>query len=139
MLLTRGREEFYRDAEEESRRFAQAMDEYSKTLEDKKKKGTEPPRRKSQNWEDVLHELEDASQQYNDPSGTWGKIRKAFRRSGDKAGPASAWLALMPTQSEYFSVLCGGLKLIIGVSAMASLYLTIEADLLNRPRHDSTI
>jgi hypothetical protein len=67
-------------------------------------------------WNDVLAEVENASKQYNEPEGTWGKIRKAFRKSGDTAVSTSAWLALLPAQSEYFSVLCGGLTLIVGVS-----------------------
>lgn len=67
-------------------------------------------------WRDVLAEVDDASKQYNEPDGVWGKVRKAFRKSGDKAVSSSAWLVLLPASSEYFSILCGGLTLIIGVS-----------------------
>ena len=67
-------------------------------------------------WRDVLAEVDDASKQYNEPDGVWGKVRKAFRKSGDRAVSISAWLVLLPASSEYFSILCGGLTLIIGVS-----------------------
>jgi len=67
-------------------------------------------------WGDVLAEVDDASKQYNEPNGVCGKIRRAFRKSGDKAVSGSAWLVLLPASSEYFSILCGGLTLIVGVS-----------------------
>ena len=113
------------------------MDEYEKATENKQKKVPGWSRNKH-TWKEVLEEVDVASSQYNDPSGFWGKIRKVFRRGGDNAGPASAWLALLPTQSEYFSVLCGGLKLIIGVDHTYTVFCVTHANLPRLPL-DSTI
>ncbi|OWY50325.1 hypothetical protein AALT_g7929 [Alternaria alternata] len=109
-------EDLYRDTEKESQRLKQAMQEYE--LADGKGR-----KRKSllssdlHTWGDVLAEVDDASKQYNEPNGVWGKIRKAFRKSGDKAVSGSAWLVLLPASSEYFSILCGGLTLIVGAAS----------------------
>ncbi|KAF2705208.1 hypothetical protein K504DRAFT_515057 [Pleomassaria siparia CBS 279.74] len=109
-------EDLYRDVEEESRRFAQAMKEYENALDTKAKKklvlGTS-----LHTWEEVLTEVDTASTEYHDPSGRLGKIRKAFRSIGNKAGPASAWFGLLPSESEYLSIVCGGLKLMVGAAS----------------------
>lgn len=122
-------EEFYRDVGEESRRLTEAMEEYERIANgDGKKKSMLS--KDLHTWTEVLQEVEDSSSRYNEPDGVWGKIRKAFRKSAGKADIASAWLTLLPNQSEYFSILCGGLKLIIGVSiyiAVAPDYLTDES------------
>ncbi|CAA9963402.1 hypothetical protein PTMSG1_06770 [Pyrenophora teres f. maculata] len=112
-------EDFYRDVGEESLRLAQAMEEYEKvtSVDGKKKKKNSVLSKNLHTWEEVLKEVENASDRYNEPDGVWGKIRKAFRKSAEKADIASAWLTLLPDKSEYFSVLCGGLKLIIGAAS----------------------
>ncbi|EDU42376.1 conserved hypothetical protein [Pyrenophora tritici-repentis Pt-1C-BFP] len=112
-------EDFYRDVGEESLRLTQAMEEYEKVIsvDGKRKKRDSVLSKNLHTWEEVLKEVEGASDRYNEPDGIWGKIRKAFRKSADKADIASAWLALLPNQSEYFSILCGGLKLIIGAAS----------------------
>jgi len=129
-------EDFYRDVGEESRRLTQAMAEYEKVtgVDGKKKK---PVLSKDlHTWSEVLQEVENASNQYDEPDGAWGKIRKAFRKSADKADIASAWLTLLPNQSEYFSVLCGGLKLIIGVSVYTAAATSHSADKGSRQPHE---
>lgn len=60
-----------------------------------------------------------ASERYNDVSGFWGKIRKGLRSFGDKDRVFDAWAGLLPQQSQYLSVLCGGLKLIFSASTNA--------------------
>lgn len=112
--LIHSREEFYRDAEIESKRFTKAMEEYEREVN--KKKGKTPLiGQEALSWDDVLKELDVASTQYKDPKGKWGKMRLRFRQLSTKAESASAWVQLLPTQSDYFSILCGGLKLIFGV------------------------
>jgi hypothetical protein len=138
--LTSNRDELYHDADEdeELRRFVKAMDDYEKATEKKQKKGLRWSKNKH-TWKEVLEEVDVASSQYNDPNGLWGKIRKVFRRGCDSAGPASAWLVLLPTQSEYFSVICGGLKLIIGVIFYTNSALCVFNANSLRPPPDSTI
>ena len=66
-------------------------------------------------WEEVLEEVEEAAASFNDSSSTWGKVRKAFRSIGSNDTVFKAWLEFLPTQSQYCSIVCGGLKLILGV------------------------
>lgn len=68
-------------------------------------------------WEEVLEEINRASESYNNVPGLWGKIRRGFRRFGKNNKAFTAWSTLLPSQLAYFSILCGGLKLIIRVCA----------------------
>ena len=75
-------------------------------------------------WEEILAEVSAASERYNDVSGFWGKIRKGLRSFGVNNQALDAWTGLLPTQSQYLSILCGGLKLIISVRTNPTLILT---------------
>ena len=66
-------------------------------------------------WEEVLKEIEEAASSFNDPSGSWGKARNVFRSIGANHKVFKAWLEFLPNQSQYCSIVCGGLKLILGV------------------------
>ncbi|KLU84871.1 hypothetical protein MAPG_03905 [Magnaporthiopsis poae ATCC 64411] len=68
-------------------------------------------------WSEVLEAVEKASSEYNGNPGRWGKIRKALRRFGRTNTVFDAWSSVLPAQSEYFSIVCGGLKLICGAAA----------------------
>lgn len=91
------------------------MVEYESLSATKKEPKTLQLSQNIKSWGDVLAEMERATAQYNDPHGISGKIRKWFRKSSEKADAVNAWLVLVPSQSEYFSVMCGGLQLILGV------------------------
>lgn len=49
--------------------------------------------------------------------GFWGPLRSSFRKFGENHKAFTAWIGLLPTESHYISILCGGLKLIIGAAA----------------------
>ena len=66
-------------------------------------------------WEEVLEQVEEVSKSFNESSSTWGKVRKVFLSMGSNHKVFKAWLELLPTQSQYCSIVCGGLKLILGV------------------------
>ncbi|EQL38730.1 hypothetical protein BDFG_00275 [Blastomyces dermatitidis ATCC 26199] len=68
-------------------------------------------------WEEVLQEVKKASDEYNDVSGSWGHIRKGLRSFGKNNKAFEAWASVLPSQSHYFSLLCGGLKLIFWAAA----------------------
>jgi hypothetical protein len=70
-------------------------------------------------WEDVLQLTTGTLESYNDDSGFCGKMKKMLRKLGDQSAALKAWSNLLPSQSEYFSILCGGLKIIITVSPQA--------------------
>jgi hypothetical protein len=78
-------------------------------------------------WDEVLQSVNDASKLYNEVPGAWGKIRRALRGFGKSKTAFDAWSALLPSQSEYFSILCGGMKLIYGVG-MRTLQIICATD-----------
>ncbi|OIW24490.1 hypothetical protein CONLIGDRAFT_648639 [Coniochaeta ligniaria NRRL 30616] len=100
-------------AEEEQ--FKEAMREYEDTAEPKYKTGIDPDAEHSvtQLWKVIDDEV--AKYHSKDKKGLWGKIRLAFRKLGDGNQAVQGWLGLLPTESHYLSVVCGGLKLIIHV------------------------
>ena len=112
--MTSSREELYKDAASEKRRFQAAIEKYENVTKDTKYK-TNVVSNAMHTWEEVLAEVNAASERYNDGSGFWGKIRKGLRSFGRNNQVFDAWAGLLPTQSNYFSVLCGGLKLIFSV------------------------
>ena len=72
-------------------------------------------------WEEVLEEVEKAAKSFNDTSSTWGKIRQVFRSMGNNNKVFTVWLDILPTQSQYCSIVCGGMKLIFGVRLLKGL------------------
>lgn len=70
-------------------------------------------------WEEVLEEVEKAATSFNDTANTWGKVRKVFRSMGNNHKVFKTWLEVLPTQSQYCSIVCGGLKVILGVRLQA--------------------
>jgi len=107
-------EEIYRDAKREKQRFKLAMEAYESATTGSKFK-TEVTDKSVHTWDDVLTEVQRAADTYYDVSGMWGKIRKALRSFGRNSKAFEAWASLLPSGSEYLSVLCGGLKLIFRV------------------------
>ena len=122
--LTWPSEELYRDAASEERLFKAAMKTYEDTTKNSKYQ-THITSDKIHTWEEVLIEVNAASERYNEVSGFWGKIRKGLRKFGDNNRVFDAWVGLLPSQSQYLSILCGGLKLIFSVRATVVLCLNI--------------
>ncbi|KAF4631369.1 hypothetical protein G7Y89_g6765 [Cudoniella acicularis] len=103
-------EEMYKDAESERERFKLAMESYEKTTAGSKFK-TDVTSNSVHTWEEVLEEINRASENYSNVPGLWGKIRNGFRSFGKNHKAFTAWSTLLPSDSEYFSILCGGIKL----------------------------
>ena len=120
--LTHISEELYKDAASEERLFRLAIETYEEITKDSKYK-TNIVSSATHTWEEVLAEVNTASERYNDVSGYWGKIRKGLRSFGNNNQVFDVWAGLLPTQSNYFSILCGGLKLIFSVRPSSSLLL----------------
>lgn len=79
-------------------------------------------------WDEVLQEARFAEQKYNrNAKGLRGMGHRVFRIVGDNAAAANPWLNILP-DSEYTSVLCGGLKLIFEVQRRDSIQTRSKAD-----------
>jgi len=68
-------------------------------------------------WDKVLAVQQEFSQmrEVETSRGVAGMFRKTMRRFGDNSESFQAWLTLLPTDSHYLSVLCGGLTLVLKV------------------------
>ena len=109
-------EQLYADADVETQHFREATIAYEKAA------AAADPKYKAtidwdhvHTWEEVLDVIDKAAASYDEPSGVWGKVRKSFRSVGNNHKVFAAWMNLLPTQSQYASVVCGGLKVIFGV------------------------
>ena len=73
-------------------------------------------------WSDVLSAQESFSQgrEIETSRGVKGLMYKQLRRFGDNGETFHSWLKLLPTESHYLSVLCGGLTLILGAARQMS-------------------
>ena len=82
-------------------------------------------------WEDVLQAVEELQKRRSERTGVWAKVTDKLRTFGDRSGIFRQWVEFLPTQNEYFSVLCGGLKLILGVCVQ---YLRSQRSLMRSGR-----
>lgn len=57
-----------------------------------------------------------SSDRYESKASRTQLLQKIGKVATDSSTMLSAWAEILPSQNEYFSVICGGLKLIFGVS-----------------------
>ena len=108
--------EIYQEAQSESDHFKSTLESYEKDA-DPKYKTDITLQGVNHTWEEVLDEVNQVASQYKDKSGFWAKIRRGMRKFGESSQAFAGWLELLPSDSEYFSIICGGLKLIIKAAA----------------------
>lgn len=74
-------------------------------------------------WDDVLSLQQSLSEdrEKETSKGVKGFAYRHLRRFGDNSKTFQSWLKLLPTESHYLSVLCGGLQLILGVGTSDTL------------------
>lgn len=98
------------------------MREYEKTAKQKYRTGINPDNKHTTSEVEAIVKEAINKYQTEDTRGFWGKIRLACRKLGDGSEAIQGWLGLLPTQSEYLSVVCGGLKLILTISGLLSKF-----------------
>ena len=113
--LTFSTDEVYSEADDEGHRFQCLLKDYESTSGVKYKTDIDIDGLHS--WEQVLAEVDHAASAYKDRSSLWSKVRRGMKKFGDNHSAFNAWLELLPTQSQYCSIICGGLKLIINAAA----------------------
>ncbi|KAL7919886.1 hypothetical protein ACQKWADRAFT_299920 [Trichoderma austrokoningii] len=89
------------------------MRDYESTANEEYKTGINPD---DEHTVAQLESLVDESikrYQANDSRGFWGKIRLACKRLGENKENIEGWLGVLPSENQYLSVICGGLKLIV--------------------------
>lgn len=69
-------------------------------------------------WKEVVSIVQAVEKDYNHSATGWKRAaRWAFRKLGEHAEDFNPWLDLLP-DDKYFSIACGGLKIILGVSIL---------------------
>jgi hypothetical protein len=88
--------------------------------------GTRINVRGTHSWDEVIRAAKDAEAAYHAEAkkGAKGAVRGYLRRFGDYSAAITPWIGLLPSD-QYFSVLCGGLKLVFGVCAKRSRMLLV--------------
>ena len=108
----------YKEADSEKVRFQSIVEAYEKKVDEKHR--TDINLNECHTWDEVLSEVELVACQYKERSPFWSKVRRGLRRFGENDDAFNAWLGLLPTQSIYFSAICGGFKLIVKAAARFS-------------------
>ncbi|KAL3471640.1 hypothetical protein BJX99DRAFT_266539 [Aspergillus californicus] len=104
-------------ARREEQRFLQALRDYERNARPIYKTGldVDVTHTMAQVWS-MLDSAVARYEQREENPGVWGRVRLAFRGLGEHGQALDKWLGLLPTQSHYLSVVCGGVKLILGAA-----------------------
>ena len=109
-----------RELKRQQKKFEEVVEEYKRVVSEISQPrhgltGIAPLVSAHTSWDDVLEEVENAKLAWERKAqGGKGLLTRFHRSHGTKAALIPPWLELLP-QSDYSSVVCGGLKLILGV------------------------
>ncbi|KAI3318453.1 hypothetical protein HD806DRAFT_315959 [Xylariaceae sp. AK1471] len=96
------------------KQFAEVLRSFEESLPDNLK--TRFNLQAKHTWSEVISEAEFAEIKYNskaDKESPFGRVRGFFRSLRSNSPAIENWLDLLPTESEYGSLICGGLKVIL--------------------------
>ncbi|KAI0165324.1 hypothetical protein GGR52DRAFT_104637 [Hypoxylon sp. FL1284] len=104
------------DEEEDDhcKQFAEVLEAFENDLPIKYK--THFNLREKHNWAEVIEEARIAEMKYKkkaDKESPFGRVRGFFRSLQKKSPILDSWLKLLPEESEYASLICGGFKIIL--------------------------
>ena len=115
-ILKSSRATIYKQAEIQKKEFIATVNSYNAVA---KENGSMQMNTNAEyTWSDVLSAQENFDQERENVTsrGVKGFMYKHLRRFGDNSETFQSWLKLLPTESHYLSLLCGGLTLVLGVS-----------------------
>lgn len=86
-----------------------------------KKYKTEIDLKKVHTVEEVVDLLDENRKKFDDEDkkGIWQKMHNGFFKLAENTEAITSWLELLPDSSEYLSLLCGGIKMILKVCSRA--------------------
>ena len=122
-ILISSRAIIYKEAEIQKRSFVATVNKYNAAA--KESGSMQMDTNAIHDWSDVLSAQENFSQERESVTsrGVKGFVHRRLRNLEDNSKTFQSWLKLLPTESHYLSVLCGGLMLILGVSHLRHLDL----------------
>jgi len=100
------------------KQFAEVLKTFEDTLPDKHK--TRIILHDKHNWSQVIEEASIAEMKYNKKAhkeSPFGRVRGFFRSLQKRSPMMENWLGLLPADSEYGSLICGGIKIILRAAA----------------------
>ncbi|RMY70990.1 hypothetical protein D0863_05428 [Hortaea werneckii] len=110
-----------KDAAEEAlkaheQRFRQALQDYKDQAKSKYQADIDLRLSVHHQWDDVIGAVEALSKRQAERKDFWSSLRNKLHWFGENSSVFQQWSGLLPTQSNYFSVMCGGLKLIFNAA-----------------------
>ncbi|KAI6914543.1 hypothetical protein KC318_g3067 [Hortaea werneckii] len=110
-----------KDAAEEvlkahEQRFLQALQDYKDQAKPKYQADIDLRLSAHHQWDDVIGAVEVLSKTQAERKDFWSSLRNKLHWFGENSSVFQQWSGLLPTQSNYFSVMCGGLKLIFNAA-----------------------
>jgi hypothetical protein len=101
------------EVEREAKLFAEALKSYEEEVPKKFKTGIDIDQPHS--IEDVVKQIDSSLKDYKDDAEktVWQTIRKSFWKLSQSQDALENWMALLPSESGYMSLICGGINLII--------------------------
>ncbi|KAL6695115.1 hypothetical protein J3F84DRAFT_376148 [Trichoderma pleuroticola] len=103
--------------------FKEAMRLYESTADVKYRTGINPDDEHTVAQLESLVNESISQYQANDSRGFWGKISLACRKLGENKDNIEGWLGVLPSENQYLSVVCGGLKLILKLNEIREMVL----------------
>ncbi|KAL8894995.1 MAG: hypothetical protein Q9192_003908 [Flavoplaca navasiana] len=104
----------YQEAEMRKKSFIETINNYNKAA-----RGSglvEMDLHKEHTWDDVLSAQQNFLQDRDAQTGLRGSFRRRARGFADNSESFQSWLKLLPSGSQYLSILCGGLTLVFGAA-----------------------
>lgn len=110
-----------KDAAEEvlkahEQRFRQALQDYKDQAKPKYQADIDIRLSAHHQWDEVIGAVEVLSKAHAERKDFWSSLRNKLHWFGENSSVFQQWSGLLPTQSNYFSVMCGGLKLIFNAA-----------------------
>ncbi|KAI6821054.1 hypothetical protein KC332_g1371 [Hortaea werneckii] len=110
-----------KDAAEEilkahEQRFRQALQDYKDQAKPKYQADIDLRLSAHHQWDDVIGAVDVLSKTQAERKDFWSSLRNKLHWFGQNSSVFQQWSGLLPTQSNYFSVMCGGLKLIFNAA-----------------------
>jgi hypothetical protein len=120
-VLTDISQTVFKNVKKDEEDFRAAVTIYEQQAKTKYKVGVELS--KTHSIDEVMTAIKAAIKTYDEKAehGFCAPLRKAFRKIGNHQNTCQSWIQLAPTQSAYFSLVCGGVMLLLEVSLPSRL------------------
>ncbi|KAK5167719.1 uncharacterized protein LTR77_007418 [Saxophila tyrrhenica] len=103
-----------KEVKQHQQRFLDALQTYQDNAKEEYKTNVKLSLNNKHTWPEVMEAVENIQKARAGRTTVWAKVNEKLRAFGDSSLVFRQWLEILPTQNEYFSVLCGGFKLIFG-------------------------